>query len=755
MKRYISHPLIQKDTIEQRLYQLALASSALKESCLCVLPTGLGKTIVALMVIAARFTDHGGKALILSPTKPLVEQHSDFFGHALPGCTVATFTGSIPPEKRAEIWKNSQVIVSTPQVIENDLRARRIDLRDVVHVTFDEAHRASGRYAYVYIAERYFKDAESPLVLGITASPGSNPETIAEVCENLHIGRVEVKGEADPDVVPYLYAKEIEWVRVEVPARIRELKRQMERVLSDRFSKLAELDFIVVSSASKRELLELQRKLHTQVVEKSNVNAFSGISILAEIFKVKHAIELAETQGAGALERYFDRLNTEARSGSGSKAAKRLAMDRDMHAAMKMLASCTEDHPKLDAVRRIVADQLRDNPDSRAIVFTNFRDSAEMVVNALEDTEGVSAVRFVGQANKLNDKGLTQKQQVEIIAQFRSGEYNTLVATSVAEEGLDIPSTDLVLFYEPVPSEIRTIQRKGRTGRKRAGRIVVLIAKGSRDEASYWISARKESKMLTTISTMRGSKSVPQFADQPEEKMSEEQMSEEKIKQKTLVDFSGENTAVYVDHREIRSGVSRILEDAGINVIMQTLEVGDYVPSDRVCIERKTAADFIDSLISGRRDLFRQIADLARTYERPILMIEGGDIYDLRQIHPNAVRGAIASIAIDFSVPVIMSRDEEDTAAMIMAIAKREQQDHGREVAMHGKRSAMMLPEQQEYIVSAISNIGPIVARNLLKHFGSVEAVMQASREELRGVELVGPKTADRIREVVGGEYNG
>ncbi len=749
MKRYISHPLIRKDIIEQRLYQLALASSALKESCLCVLPTGLGKTIVALMVIAARFNDHGGKALILSPTKPLVEQHSNFFGHVLPGCTVATFTGGIPPEKRAEIWKNSQVIVSTPQVIENDLHARRIDLSDVVHITFDEAHRAAGRYAYVYIAERYFKDAEFPLVLGITASPGSNPETIAEVCENLHIERVEVKSEADPDVVPYLYAKEIEWVRVEVPARIRELQRRMERVLSDRFSKLAELDFIVVASASKRELLDLQRKLHTQVVEKSNVNAFSGISILAEIFKVKHAIELAETQGVGALERYFDRLNTEARSGSGSKAAKRLARDPNMRAAMKMLASCTEDHPKLDAVRRIVADQLRDNPDSRAIVFTNFRDSAEMVVNALEGTEGVSAVRFVGQANKLKDKGLTQKQQVAIIAQFRSGEYNTLVATSVAEEGLDIPSTDLVLFYEPVPSEIRTIQRKGRTGRKRAGRIVVLIAKGSRDEASYWISARKESKMLTTISAMRGSKSVPQFADQPEDQ------PEEKIEQKTLVEFSGKTPAVYVDHREIRSGVSRILENAGINVIMQTLEVGDYVPSDRVCIERKTTADFLDSLISGRRDLFRQIADLARTSERPVMIIEGGDIYDLRQIHPNAVRGAIASIAIDFSVPVIMSRDEEDTAAMIAAIAKREQQDHGREVAMHGKRSAMMLPEQQEYIVSAISNIGPVVARNLLKHFGSVEAVMQASRGELLKVELVGPKTADRIREVVGGEYKG
>ncbi|HIE32374.1 MAG TPA: DEAD/DEAH box helicase [Methanosarcinales archaeon] len=745
MNRYISHPLIRKDMIEQRLYQLALASSALKGSCLCVLPTGLGKTVVALMVIAARLGELGGKALIFSPTKPLVEQHSDFFRQALPDCTVATFTGSIPPEKRSEIWKNSQVIVSTPQVIENDLHARRIDLCDVVSMTFDEAHRAVGRYAYVYIAERYFKNAKSPLVLGLTASPGSDPEMIAEVCENLHIESVEVRSEADADVVPYLYAKEIEWVRVDVPGRIRELQHQMERVLADRFSKLAELDFIVAETASKRELLDLQHKMHAQVVEKSNVNAFSGISLLAEIFKVKHAIELAETQGVGALERYFDRLNTEARSGSGSKAAKRLAMDPSMRAAMKMLASCTEDHPKLDAVRRIVADQLRSNPDSRAIVFTNFRDSAEMVVKALEGTEGVSAVRFVGQASKLKDKGLTQKQQVDIITRFRSGEYNTLVATSVAEEGLDIPSTDLVLFYEPVPSEIRTIQRKGRTGRKRAGRIVVLIAKGSRDEASYWISARKESKMLTTMSAMRGSKSVPQFTDQ----------SEEKIKQKTLVEFSEENPAVYVDHREIRSGVSRILENIGINVILQTLEVGDYVPSDRVCIERKTTSDFLDSLIGGQRDLFGQIADLARTYERPVLIIEGSDIYDLRQIHPNAVRGALASIVIDFSVPVIMSRDEEDTAAMIAAIAKREQQDHGRKISLHGKRSSMMLPEQQEYIVSAISNIGPVVAKNLLKHFGSVEAVMRASKEELIEVEMVGPKTADRIREVVGGEYKG
>ncbi len=763
MSKYISHPLIRKDMIEQRLYQLSVASSALKSSCLAVLPTGLGKTIVALMVIAARLNDLGGKALILSPTKPLVEQHSDFFRQALPGCTVATFTGSIPPEKRAELWKDSQVIVATPQVIENDLRARRIDLHDVVHITFDEAHRAVGRYAYVYIAKRYFEDpgagadvnagagAKSRLVLGITASPGSNPETIADVCENLHIECVEVKSETDSDVIPYLHDRDIEWVRVEIPSKVKELKSVLEKVLLGSCSKLKDLGFYVSPDSSKRELLDLQSKLHAEVAEGGDRDSFSAISILAEIFKISHAIELGETQGVEALQRYFDRLNAEARSGSGSKASKRLAMDPDMRHAIAMLSACDEENPKLDAVRRIVADQLQGNLDSRVIVFTNFRDSAEMVTKALSDVDGVSAVRFVGQASKYRDKGLTQKQQTEIISKFRSGEYNTLVATSVAEEGLDIPSTDLVLFYEPVPSEIRTIQRKGRTGRKRTGSIVVLIAKGSRDEAAYWISARKEAKMLATIANMSGSrsksKSVPMSMSRP--------IREPAIEQKQLTEFSGDGLVAYIDHREIRSGVSQIIEDAGVEVVMRTLEIGDYLLSDRVCVERKTTSDFISSLISGRRELFGQISDLARTFDKPVLIIEGGDLYGQRQIHPNAVRGALTAIAIDFGVPILMSKDAEDTALMLAAIARREQQDHGRKVVMHGKRSAMMLPQQQEYVVSAMPEIGPVVAKNLLKHFGTVAAVMNASREELMAVDLVGPKTADRIREVVGGEYKG
>lgn len=170
--------------------------------------------------------------------------------------------------------------------------------------------------------------------------------------------------------------------------------------------------------------------------------------------------------GLEALRKYLEKLDAEASSSSASKAAKRLMDDLYMRKTLYRVKECDVEHPKLALARRIVCEQLEGNPDSRVIVFTNYRDSAEMVVNALSEVSGIVPVRFVGQGSRHKDKGLTQKQQVEILDRFRAGEYNVLVATSVAEEGLDIPATDLVLFYEPVPSEIRSIQRKGRTGRQ-------------------------------------------------------------------------------------------------------------------------------------------------------------------------------------------------------------------------------------------------------------------------------------------------
>jgi len=245
--QYINHSLIKPDTIEQRLYQLSLAGEALKKSTLIVLPTGLGKTIVALLVTVARLST--GKVLLLSPTKPLVEQHAAFFTGALniPPEEIILFTGSTPPAKRLSMWEKAKFVVSTPQVIENSLLGKKIDLENVSCIIFDEAHRATGDYSYVYIAEKYFQQNKSPLVLGMTASPGSKPEKIQEVCSNLHIRSVEMRTDSDPDVSPYIFDKDIEWKYVSIPVEIKGLKLLMDKVLTDRLNKLQELGFLLPS----------------------------------------------------------------------------------------------------------------------------------------------------------------------------------------------------------------------------------------------------------------------------------------------------------------------------------------------------------------------------------------------------------------------------------------------------------------------------------------------------------------------------
>lgn len=925
---FMKHPLIKPDTVEQRLYQLNLAGKALEGSSLVVLPTGLGKTVIALFVIVSRLQRFGGKALILSPTKPLVEQHAAFFKSvmALPEEEVLAFTGSIAPVEREKLWAQGKLIVSTPQVIENDLLTKRISLEDVSHITFDEAHRAVGNYAYTFIAEKYFESAKNPHVLGITASPGSSEEKISEVCQALHVENVSVKTEKDRDVRPYVQEKEIEWFQVQLPSEMAEIRGYLEKIFDDRLGIIRGLGFSPGSGKyiSKKDLLLFQKKLQGEIRVGSDPAVFTTMSVLAEMLKVNHAVEMVETQGLEPLRKYLEKLDAEASSNSASKASKRLMDDLYMRKTLYRAKECEIEHPKLELARKLVSEQLKGSPDSRVIVFTNYRDTAEIVVNALSEVPGIVPTRFVGQASRRKDKGLTQKQQVEVLDKFRAGEYNVLVATSVAEEGLDIPSTDLVLFYEPIPSEIRSIQRKGRTGRQHKGRVIILVTKGTRDEAYYWSSKSKEKKMLNSMHGLeallgpKDSKQSPRLSDfeskafipdyaqnkaeneitisntaensdimqenqslkqkisdltvdsidfansrdkitdssvftdsrdrvdsssfvdiqsmatdvrdlavdrgdltvdgkdavagsdcnkaseeinedncgvgkeerkedrswkeseKGKEQKNEEKSREENLKerQKTFVYFetlSGkkpgpapetaaevskteinpESPKIVVDYREAKSGVANVLDKLGVEVIFTTLEIGDYVVSDRLAVERKRTDDFVNSLVDGKRNLFAQLSDLTRVYEKPVLIIEGTELFTSRQINPNAIYGSLISIAIDFGVSLLYSRDEEETAAILKVLAKREQMENKREVNPHGKKSISTLTEQQEYLVSSIADIGPKAARNLLLHFGSVEDIMKADAKELKKVKLIGPKRAAKIRELLEAPYKG
>jgi Fanconi anemia group M protein len=763
MSSFLEHPLLKPQTVDKRLFQLDLAANALKASSLIVVPTGLGKTVIALMVLLARLDK--GKVLFLAPTKPLVEQHATFLRRVLKDeDTVAMMTGEIMPEKRVVSWEAARIVASTPQVIENDLLSRRIDLKDVSLVIFDEAHRAVGNYAYVYIAERYAREATNPLVLGITASPGSQSEKIAEICTNLAIEKVQTRTENDSDVAPFVHSREIEWVKLTVPKELLDIRTAIEDVLKARIDDLNLLGISparIDSKASKKELLGLQAQLMSSAQREANPATFKGISLLAEVLKLHHAVELAETQGTDALASYFQRLQGEALSKSGSKASRRIMLDPKFRQAMDALQTLEVEHPKPAAVKKILLEQILARPESRIMVFTNYRDTASSLLKFLKNEPVIKAVRFVGQSSRVDDEGLSQKKQAEILQKFRDGEFNVLIATSVGEEGIDIPATDMVLFYEPVPSEIRSIQRKGRTGRARTGRVVVLMAKGTRDEAYYWISDRKEKAMNRQMQSLSGqsSESLAREFSPRQLQITEEltRISESPGKSPATLQ-AAENEGqeyepgrIYVDPRE--RGMAKLLEARGMEVTLRNLDVGDYVVSDRVAIERKTASDFVASIIDPERNLFRQIGDLSRSYDRPVLILEGRDLYT-RQVNPSSIRGALAAVAVDYGVPIIPTEDQDETASVIALLATREQKE-GHEPKLHGHKTARTLKEQQEYLISAIPNVGPRVARNLLRHFGSIERIMTARQEELQEVEMVGPKIAERIRELVGGEYKG
>jgi len=827
---HVEHPLVTPGLLEQRQYQRQLADQALDDHTLVCLPTGLGKTTVSLLVTAERIQDAAWKSLLLAPTKPLVQQHAEFYREALqvPDDEIVVFTGEVRPAKRADLWEGARVVIATPQVVENDLVGNRISLSSVTHCTFDECHRATGDYAYNYIAERYHEDADDPLVTGMSASPGGDEEEILTVCENLGLREVAVMTEDDADVAEYTHDTDVEWKRIELPETVIEIRDAINDVVKDRLTELKQLGVTSTTQpdVSEREIQKIQGKL-SELMDNDKSEGYSGMSLLAEIRKLRTAVTYAETQSVEALRRYFERQKEAARSSGASKADQRLVSDPKVMEAMRKAENFTDLHPKFRRTRMLLAETLGIENGERVIVFTESRDTAETLTDFLNDH--FETEKFVGQSDTDGSDGMTQKQQQETLDRFRAGEFEVLVSTSVAEEGLDVPEVDLVLFYEPVPTAIRSIQRKGRTGRQTEGSVVVLLAEDTRDEAYFWKSRQDEKRMENELRTLKdvagqleselGSEQVgvEEFEEnegrdeRSESRSSEQRAASEASREQSessdgdeteaetttteqtesdgqagLDAFSGseaegeepqdsgeapsetegstpephadadDEVAIVADQRELDSTIARDLSTReGVQTELETLAVGDYVLSDRVVVERKTVSDFLDTLTGGDRSMFEQVGDATRYYARPVVVIEGDDLYGERNVHHKAIQGALASLAVDFGASILRTTDEDETADLLETIARREQEESDREVSVHGEKQSKTLTEQQEYVVSSVAEVGPVTARAMLEHFESVEAVMTADEDALQDVEGVGEVTAERFREVVGSEFEG
>jgi len=765
---FVEHELIVPSSVEHRDYQANIAAAAMKESTLVVLPTGMGKTIVALMVIGDTFLKGKGKVLFLAPTKPLVEQHAGFLRKHLTRFDPIVFTGEVAPTERTGSWKDSRLVVSTPQVIENDLLEGRISLSEVDLIVFDEAHRAVGDYAYVTIGKWYAQ--RSGLVLGMTASPGYDVAKIAEVCENLGITGVEIRSELDEDVVKYTQDIETEYIAVNVQEGMGRITYLLKQVYDEQLKKLAEQGFLDPKKpATTRDLLEAGNVIRARLNSGTkNFHLYRAASAQAMAMKINHAIELAETQGKGALQNYFDKLVGEGSEKGGSKASRDLVKDARFQQARTLLYGMELDHPKLDKIVPIIRQQFLKKPQSRIIVFTHYRDTCELVTQKLTDIEGLRPVRFVGQATKGGDTGLKQKEQKEIIEKFHKGDFNILVATSIAEEGLDIPSTDLVIFYEPVPSEIRTIQRRGRTGRVRAGRVIVMLTRDTKDEAYFWSSRKKEMQMRRELDSLRRKLRVKKGLP-PEQRVAgqaltkqqledmmtvkpKEEMSlrlAEKKGQKSLGQFkTGASTegALVVSARVTEEGLAEPLRELGFALTEQDLENADVVVSSRVAVAVRSVDDFIKGISDG--SVFSTLAKLKHEYLHPILIVQGAPPeIDGAQAGNAAVYDALSSVLAEYHIPTLSTTTPSDTAAAIRSLFKQEGARGG-----SGKRSTQTtldVSSRQMFLVQGLPNVSATLAQRLLERFGSVKGIADADVEELMRVDGIGRVIAEGIHEVL------
>ncbi len=492
--------------IEPREYQISLYRDAIERNTLIVLPTGLGKTIIAAMVAENVLKQQGEKVIFLAPTRPLITQHFETMKKLLDlkEDEISKFTGEVDNEDRLLKWVTSKVVISTPQVVLNDMRNGLFNISKFGLIVFDEAHRATGNYAYVDIA-RNFLDARHRLILGITASPGGDREKLDEINKVLGIEAVRIKTENDPDVQKYMGGIDLKITNLKVPPQIKELSDLLRIVIDKITEKIRAAGIFRPGRFSRSEVAQKIGEV-IQRAKNGEKNLFVTVTYMSAAIRIDYLLEYLESQGLEIAYDYVNEiLNSEEKS--LKKTATIAGKIPEFNSFLVRLKDLTEqnlENPKMRIVLDMCEQQISDNPESRVIVFTHFRKTSDLLTSYLKEKSALlRPIRFIGQAGKSGDEGLKQKDQDLILQKFRNNIFNVLVATSVAEEGLDIPATDLVIFFEPVPSEIRSIQRRGRTGRTHAGSVRILMYEGTRDAGYYFSSLRKETRMKKNIQKLQ------------------------------------------------------------------------------------------------------------------------------------------------------------------------------------------------------------------------------------------------------------
>ncbi|NWV52400.1 FANCM protein, partial [Daphoenositta chrysoptera] len=485
-----------------RPYQERMAGAALLANTLVCLPTGLGKTFVAAVVMYN-------------------------FYRWFPSGKVLLFPGGTQALGRRELWNTKRVFFLTPQIMVNDLSRGTCPAVEIKCLVIDEAHKALGNHAYCQVVRELSKYTNQFRVLALSATPGSDTKAVQQVISNLLIAQIEMCAEDSPEIQPYSHERQVEKIVVPLGEELMEIQNIYIKVLeafAGRLIKVGVLSRRDIPSLTKYQII-LARDQYRKNPSAQHAGIHQGIieGDFALCISLYHGYELLLQMGIRSLFIYLwgimdgskglSRTKTElGRNEDFMKLYQQLwDMFSDTAVAPENGSVCKSttvlekkkefvySHPKLKKLEEIVIEHFKswkrgcsdegrsESPpgDTRVMIFSSFRDSVQEIAEMLARlSPAVRAMTFVGHSSGKSTKGFTQKEQLEVVRRFREGGYNTLVSTCVGEEGLDIGEVDLIVCFDAQRSPVRLVQRMGRTGRRRHGRIVVILAQG-REERTY------------------------------------------------------------------------------------------------------------------------------------------------------------------------------------------------------------------------------------------------------------------------------
>lgn len=487
-----------------RGYQKQAVEKCLFNNSMIVLPTGFGKTFIAAVVMYNFYCWYPqGKIIFVAPTRPLVAQQITECKKisGIPSSDCVELTGQNSSDKRCLLWKQKRVFFATPQVVDNDLRNRLLPAKAVRCIVIDEAHRAQGDYAYVEIARQLHEGNRNGFrMVALSATPGSNIDRVRQVMLNLFIGDVMFRSENSIDLMQYKNEKNTRAWTVELPPKHKQFVDVIIKLTEPAVKELYRAGLTYsgqsIDKVAKYTLIKALKTIDSNEVRPTSSTKHRLKFLCSAMMTISTQFELLTLYGIRVFYSSVQRTLSESRSNAKNLLNASVEFEKvkieiermfgeyvEPNPNVKAPIDLTIGHPKLKVVKDLLFKHFQakqESPDTRAIVFTRFRESVYDIVQTLKAYEPlIKPGSFVGQGGGLSAGvgGMSQKDQIKLINDFKAGQYNVIVATCVAEEGLDIGEVDLIICYDTTSSPISSVQRRGRTGRKRSGNVQTLVTK--------------------------------------------------------------------------------------------------------------------------------------------------------------------------------------------------------------------------------------------------------------------------------------